>query len=132
MKSAKVASIAVAALAGIVVLPAAAARADTPAPVPEMFTTNSVFTVPAGVTQVTVTVAAAGGGGGGDSTAPGYQAWGGGGGGEGGLVTCQLTVTPGATYNVVVGGAGGSGGSQGAPDTDPTAGYGDDGGQAGA
>jgi hypothetical protein len=124
-------AVAVTALAGIILLPAAVARAAAGEPQTDMFTKNDVFTVPAGVTQVEVTVAAAGGGGGGDSTAPGMQAWGGGGGGEGGLVTCRLTVTPGAKYDVVVGGAGGSGGSQGTPDTDPTVGYGDDGGLPG-
>jgi len=46
---------AVTALAGFVLLPAATARAAA-VPDTDMFTSNGVFTVPAGVTEVTVTV----------------------------------------------------------------------------
>jgi len=75
----------------------------------ETFSTNSTFTVPAGVYQITVE-AWAGGGGGGGRAASGSGGAGGGGGGAYARVT--INVTPGETYNVTVGG-GGPGGSGG-------------------
>ena len=75
----------------------------------ETFSTNSTFTVPAGVYQITVE-AWAGGGGGGGRAASGSGGAGGGGGGAYARVT--INVTPGEIYNVTVGG-GGAGGSGG-------------------
>lgn len=68
-----------------------------------------LFTVPAGITNLTCTVAGAGGGGGGLWN-PG-DAWSGAGGGSGGFYSNQtITVVPGTVLQVVVG-AGGVGGS---------------------
>jgi len=80
------------------------------------FASSGTFTVPAGVTHVLVELWGAGGGGGGGSNSlnfgPGAEyiaGSGGDGGGSGGYVRALVTVTPGATYDVVVG-AGGAGG----------------------
>jgi len=68
-----------------------------------VFTSSTTWTVPTGVTSVTVLVAA-GGGGGGSATPAGYA---GGGGGAGGLVyNAGYSVTPGAPITVTVGGGG--------------------------
>ena len=65
----------------------------------QKFNSSNLWTVPAGVTQVEALVVA-GGGGGGNGTA-------GGGGGAGGVVyNSALTVTPGSTYTIGVGGGG--------------------------
>lgn len=64
-----------------------------------IFTNNGVFTVPAGVTSVTIEMVGAGGSGGGN---------GGGGGGGGGYASGTFTVVPGATHTVTIG-PGGSG-----------------------
>lgn len=74
------------------------------------------WVAPTGVTNVRVTVYGAGGGGGGGSLR----------GGNGGYVQARLTVTPGTTYHLVVGG-GGTGGTNGSSAT-PLAGVGGYGG----
>jgi hypothetical protein len=92
-------------------------------------TGNQTFTVPAGVTQITVKAWGAGGGGGGnDDTVAG------GSGGGGAFVNAVLSVTPGQTFSTVVGvgglagasdragtgsGAGGGAGSGGAAGGQP-------------
>jgi hypothetical protein len=75
----------------------------------ETFSTNSTFTVPAGVYQITVEGWAGGGGGGGRSTS---GSGGAGGGGGGAYARATINVTPGEIYNVIVGG-GGAGGPEG-------------------
>lgn len=65
---------------------------------------TSTYTVPAGVTNVTVKAWGGGGGGGGGST---YGS--GGDGGGGGFTQTTLSVTPGETLNINVGGGGGAG-----------------------
>jgi len=71
------------------------------------FTSNNSFTVPCGVTSVTVQIWGGGGGGGGDATTNGYPA--GAGGGSGAFVTyLNYPVTAGQIYNFTVG-SGGSG-----------------------
>lgn len=74
----------------------------------QIYTTqgSDTFVVPAGITSVTVKLWGGGGGGGAGGTAAA-----GGAGGGGGYVTATLSVTPGETLNVYVGGAG-LGGSQ--------------------
>ena len=67
------------------------------------FTQSGTFTVPAGVTRLLVEVWGAGGGG-----SPAFGPPGGGGGG-GGYTRALLFVTPGATYNISVGGGGSRG-----------------------
>ncbi|MGQ1946924.1 glycine-rich domain-containing protein [Geofilum sp. OHC36d9] len=67
------------------------------------------FTVPDGVTTITVEVWGAGGGGGGSS----YNRYGGSGGGGGGYTKGILTVTPGATINYTVGDGGSAGARNG-------------------
>jgi hypothetical protein len=83
------------------------------------FTASAPFVVPASVTTIGVEIWGAGGGG--AAGGPGGYGFGninpaggvgGGGGGSGSYVRTTLTVTPGATYNVIVG-AGGSGGGNG-------------------
>jgi hypothetical protein len=81
-------------------------------------TTSGTWTVPAGVTLVTVQVWGAGGGGGGGSTAgaPGGNKDGGGGGGGGGYSTSvDIAVVPGTNipYSVGAAGAGGTAGNDG-------------------
>ncbi|TCO55940.1 hypothetical protein [Actinocrispum wychmicini] len=100
----------------------------------EFYPGHHTFTVPAGVHTLHVDLTGGGGGGGGESLwlDPTFGASGtpGGGGGAGAHVICQLPVTPGATYTVVVGGGGG-----GAGDSDfgsGLAGSGPDGGAGGA
>jgi hypothetical protein len=75
------------------------------------FSTNSTFTVPAGVYQITVEAWGGGGGGGGTSSTGGA-----GGGGGGAYAQATINVTPGQTYNVTVGtgGVGGTGSGSGA------------------
>lgn len=63
--------------------------------------------VPAGYTQMRVTLV--GGGGGGATNGNGSLLYSGGGGGGGGLTIASYTVTPGATMTVVVGGGGAAG-----------------------
>ena len=81
---------------------------------------NSTFVVPAGVTQLTVTLVGAGGGGGGgvgrpDGNSNSQWAGGGGGGGGGEVLTRVVSVTPGQTFNLVIGsgGLGGAGATSG-------------------
>lgn len=78
------------------------------------FTANGTFTVPAGIT--TLYLSGCGGGAGGSGGA-GYSSSGSGGGSGGGAaqsaIKTAVTVTPGATYTVTVGGAG-AGGASGA------------------
>ncbi|MDO8553144.1 MAG: hypothetical protein Q7S01_06525 [bacterium] len=62
------------------------------------------FTVPAGVSTVTATIAGAGGGGGGATMSGDY--WTGGGGGSGGYVTQDISVTAGQQLTIVVGAGG--------------------------
>ncbi len=72
----------------------------------QVYTTQgaSTFTVPSGVTSITVKLWGAGGGGG-----AGGSAAAGGAGGGGGSATGTITVTPGETLNVYVGGGGAAG-----------------------
>ncbi len=68
------------------------------------YTSDGTFTVPAGVTLLTVSVIGGGGGGGGGDTAGG-----GGGGGSGFVVTTMLQVQPGQVWGVHPGSSGASG-----------------------
>ena len=72
----------------------------------ETFTSGTSWTVPCGVTSVTVTIWGGGGGGGGSST----NGSGGSGGGGGARVTNTFVVTPGTVINYTIG-AGGTAGS---------------------
>jgi hypothetical protein len=76
------------------------------------FNTSTTWVAPAGVTSVTYAVVGGGGGGGG-AVRSNFSAGGGGGGGR--LLTGTLSVTPGTSYTVTVGGGGsaGSGGGGG-------------------
>lgn len=74
------------------------------------FTSSGTVTVPSGVSRLLVEMWGGGGGGGGG--VGGSVAVAGGGGGAGGYTRAVVAVTPGATYNIVVG-AGGSVGSSG-------------------
>ncbi len=76
------------------------------AQVTQTFNSSGSFTVPAGVTSITVRTWGAGGGGGSLADATG-------GGGGGAYASSVLTVTPGATYSVSVG-LGGTAGNPGA------------------
>jgi hypothetical protein len=71
----------------------------------QTFTSNGTFTIPSGVTAVTVTVV--GGGGGGNNTSSS------GGGGGGAAIKLLTGLTPGNTLSVTVGGGGGTTGSGG-------------------
>ena len=75
------------------------------------FTSNTTFTVPSGVTSLTVAVTGAGGGGGGYTQYHTYMK--GGGGGAGGYVKGIISVTPGQKLSIVVGKAGSGGGHSG-------------------
>ncbi|MGW2393772.1 glycine-rich domain-containing protein [Streptomyces lydicamycinicus] len=101
---------------GLAFVPASAhAQPSAPAPVVETFGNPGLteFTVPAGVDQLTVEAIGAGGGGGGGGRArDDVGARGGSGGGGGARVRCQLPVSPGQMFNVVVG----KGGAGGKPD----------------
>jgi hypothetical protein len=78
----------------------------------QTFNANGTFTVPAGVTQLTVQAWGGGGAGGGTSNAASGAANGAGGGGGGAYATKVINVTPGQTLNIQVG-AGGTGASAG-------------------
>ena len=81
------------------------------------FTSPNTFTVPAGVTLVTITTfdGGAGGGGGAGSAATNGGAGGGGSGGAGGTTNIvRVSVTGGQSIQIVAVGAGGSGGAAGA------------------
>lgn len=65
---------------------------------------NDIFTVPSGITSITVKAWGAGGGGGG-----GGNASAGGAGGGGGYSTSTINVTPNESLNIIVGGGGGGG-----------------------
>ena len=78
----------------------------------EVFTSNGTFTVPAGVTQVSVVVIG-GGGGGGNNTGSFFGQSSGAGGGAGGLSYGTFSVTPGESLTVNVGSGGGVGSSGG-------------------
>ncbi len=72
----------------------------------EVFASNGTFTVPAGVTQITVEAWGAGGGGG---SGLGSTCWdGGGGGGGGAYARSVISVVPGTPYSVTVGTGGSS------------------------
>ncbi len=73
----------------------------------QIFNASATFTVPAGVTSITVECWGGGGAGGGNTT---NKDGGGGGGGGAYSKTTNIAVTPGATYTVTVG-AGGTGSS---------------------
>ena len=75
------------------------------------FTSNTTFTVPGGVTSLTMAVTGAGGGGGGWSQYHIYHH--GGGGGAGGYVKATAQVSPGQKLSIVVGKAGAGGGHSG-------------------
>src|ERR1043165_2831401 len=77
---------------------------------------NGTYTIPAGVTSITVECWGGGGGGGGARESGLVQAQGGGGGGGANAVATNYTVTPGATITVTNGTAGAAGTSS------PTAG----------
>lgn len=79
-----------------------------PTPGSQSYTTPGTYswTVPVGVTRVTVYMVGGGGGGGGSNVSTGASATAGGGGGS---VISQLPVTPGASMTVVVGSGGGAG-----------------------
>lgn len=68
------------------------------------YNSNSTFTVPAGVTQITVD---AWGGGGGGAASTGNTS--GGGGGGGGFARATFSVTPGQDYTITIGGGGTAG-----------------------
>ncbi|QOE32747.1 tail fiber protein [Achromobacter phage Mano] len=80
------------------------------------FVANGSFTVPAGVTKITVSACAGGGGGGGGAASQitgSYVGGVGGGGGAGqSIVSTQYTVTPGQVIAITIGG-GGAGGAAG-------------------
>ena len=67
------------------------------------------FTAPSSVTHILVEVWGAGGGGGGGISVGGFITSAGSGGGAGGYTRAILAVTPGATYNIIVGAAGAAG-----------------------
>ncbi len=73
----------------------------------ETFNSGTSWTVPCGVTSVTITVWGGGGGGGGSST----NNLGGNGGGGGASVTNTFTVSPGNVINYTIGAAGAAGGA---------------------
>ncbi len=83
----------------------------------QMVVTNptSPWTVPGGVTSITVYCWGAGGGGGGAKGSATNNGSGGGGGGGGAISTEVLTVAPGQTYNITygTGGTGGAGNNSG-------------------
>lgn len=82
------------------------------APGSSSFTSNGTFTVPAGVSTLTVVVSGGGGGNAsGDGGRPGYS------GGYGAAVTATVAVTPGQSFNIYVGAAGtyGNNTSRGSP-----------------
>jgi hypothetical protein len=94
----------------------------------EEFTESGTFTVPAGVTEITVETWGGGGAGGGSTGAGGGSARGGAGGGGGAYADSILTVEPGQELQVVVGvggmGISGADGNDGSPsfagpDTNP-------------
>ena len=70
------------------------------------FTASGLWTCPEGVT--TVYIDACGGGGGGAYSSPGATG-GGGGGGAAGVIGASISVTPGTTYTVTIGGPGAAG-----------------------
>ena len=70
------------------------------------FTSSGTLTVPSGVSHLLVEMWGGGGGGGGSVTGSPFL---GGGGGAGGYTRATVPVTPGATYNVVVGSGGPAG-----------------------
>jgi hypothetical protein len=71
---------------------------------PATYTSDGVFVVPSGVTEVTIKAWGAGGGGGG-----GGKSGNGGGGGGGAFAQGTYSVTPGDALNIIVGGGGGAG-----------------------
>jgi len=90
---------------GLVMAPLGEVGADT-----QSFTTSGTFnfTVPAGVSQITVAAWGGGGAGGGSNNYTDCEGVGGAGGGGGAYANSTLNVTPGQTLQVVVG-AGGTG-----------------------
>jgi len=113
--------------AGLVMAPPGEVGADTQE---KEFATNGTFnwTVPAGVSQITVEVWGGGGAGGGSNNYTDCQGAGGAGGGGGAYASSNLSVTPGQILQVVVGAGGtgvsGANGTDGGPsfvgnDTNP-------------
>ena len=86
----------------------------------QTFTSNGIFTVPAGVTKILVTACGGGAGGGG----AGWECTGAGGNGGACIIREPFSVTPGQTIGIIIG-IGGAGGSNG------TSSYGGDSGKAG-
>lgn len=72
--------------------------------VSQTFDTSDTFVVPAGVTTLNIRAWGGGGAGGGSTAATGIQAFNGSGGGGAAYVINTLSVTPGATLNVIVAG----------------------------
>src|SRR4051812_11321429 len=82
---------------------------EASAQVTQTFTATGSWTVPAGVTSVTVKCWGGGGGGGGTAVNPSA----GGGGAGGAFATSTLTVVPNTTYTITVGAAGSAGSNSG-------------------
>ncbi|MCF8362844.1 MAG: hypothetical protein K9G70_09510, partial [Prolixibacteraceae bacterium] len=79
----------------------------------ETFTSNGTFTVPPGVTQITVQAWGGGGGGADRSTNYSGERYGGGGGGGGGFASGVLLVSAGDVITITVGNGGEGGSSNG-------------------
>jgi len=71
---------------------------------PQTFNSSGNFVVPAGVTSITVQAWGGGGSGGGSTNAGSFTGRGGAGGGGGAFASSTITVSPGASLNVVVAG----------------------------
>ena len=84
---------------GLVMFPLASVGATTQI---EEFTENDTFTVPVGVTEITVEVWGSGGAGGGSTSAGGGSARGGAGGGGGAYASSILNVEPGSELWVII------------------------------
>ncbi len=82
--------------------------AQSLAQVTQTYNSNTTFVVPGGVTEITVKAWGAGGGGG-----AGGSSGAGGNGGGGGFAQATISVTPGESLNVYVGGGGGNGNNSG-------------------
>ncbi len=96
----------------------------------QVFTQSSVWTVPTGVTQISVTLI--GGGGGGQAGWGNYGGFGGAGAGgkAGALVATTITVTPGQVLTITVGSGGVGGSTEYVCDTCPDGAPGNDGGSS--
>lgn len=96
-----------------------APSALTQSPQLVLFDTSGTWVVPTGTTQIIVQGAGGGGGGAGGAGSNGNYGGGGGGGGGAPILTAVVTVTPGETLTVTLGGggAGGAGGGAGTNNT---------------